>query len=255
MEATIERYVRFRSCGSTALRTFLAAVAALLAAACSTDAGEKGKCHQPERAYSDGLALASGVAGQHGTRNTPSLLDVGRQRSLFWDGRRTRLEDQALDPLLSPVEHGLRDPAELLARLRSDVRYAAPVLLAYGISMEQLTAPQVTRALAAFERTLSSAASPFDRFWSGNRMQNCAPAQGAMNDHRRHRTAELLAPNHGQICRASPRGYGWGSCRIHADVHSDRYTLGARRHDSRDHGPHARAVRQYSNLRRSSRYT
>jgi cytochrome c peroxidase len=40
------------------------------------------------------------VFGRHGTRNTPSLLDVGRQRSLFWDGRRTRLEDQALDPLL-----------------------------------------------------------------------------------------------------------------------------------------------------------
>jgi len=64
-------------------------------------------CHQPERACSDGLAHASGVAGEHGTRNTPSLLDVGRQRSLFWDGRRTRLEDQALDPLLNRVEHGL----------------------------------------------------------------------------------------------------------------------------------------------------
>jgi cytochrome c peroxidase len=48
-------------------------------------------CHEPERAYTDGLARASGIAGRQGARNTPSLLDVGRQRSLFWDGRRARL--------------------------------------------------------------------------------------------------------------------------------------------------------------------
>src|SRR5438874_2710899 len=66
-------------------------------------------CHVPERAYSDGLALASGVSGRQGTRNTPTVLDVGRQRSLFWDGRRVLLEDQAIDPLLNEVEHGLAD--------------------------------------------------------------------------------------------------------------------------------------------------
>jgi cytochrome c peroxidase len=179
------------------MRTRLAAVVVLLAVGCSTEVGESGQaarvvpvaalgrmlffdralsadgqvscatCHQPERAYSDGVALASGVAGQNGTRNTPSLLDAGRQRSLFWDGRRTRLEDQALDPLLSPVEHGLRDPAELLARLRSDARYTVPVLLACGIPIGQLTVRQVAQALAAFERTLSSTSSPFDRFLAG----------------------------------------------------------------------------------------
>src|SRR5882724_7191006 len=38
-------------------------------------------CHKPARAYTDGLARASGIAGRQGTRNTPSLLDAGRQRS------------------------------------------------------------------------------------------------------------------------------------------------------------------------------
>ena len=93
-------------------------------------------CHKPERAYSDGLAHASGVAGRQGARNTPSLLDVGRQRSLFWDGRRARLEDQALDPLLNRVEHGLADEAELLRKVRADARYASAIQAAYGVPAE-----------------------------------------------------------------------------------------------------------------------
>src|SRR5215475_12174973 len=82
-------------------------------------------CHKAEQAYSDGLAHASGVSGRRGTRNTPSILDVVQQRSLFWDGRRARLEDQAIDPLLNAQEHGLASELELLTRLRADVRYVA----------------------------------------------------------------------------------------------------------------------------------
>jgi cytochrome c peroxidase len=211
------------------MRTFLVAVTVLLAVGC-TEGGEMAQgargvpiaalgrmlffdralsadgqvscatCHQPERAYSDGLAHASGVAGQRGTRNTPSLLDVERQRSLFWDGRRTRLEDQALDPLVNPVEHGLRDPAELLARLRSDARYAVPVLLAYGVPMGQLTVPQVTQALAAFERTLSSASSPFDRFLAGqpDAMSQSARQGWVVFDQRVHCTRCHVVARDGQ---------------------------------------------------------
>lgn len=100
-------------------------------------------CHKPERAYSDGLAHASGVAGRQGTRNTPSILDVGRQRSLFWDGRRTRLEDQALDPLLNDVEHGMASEADVLGKLRDDAPYAAAFRSAYGVSADQVTMSHV----------------------------------------------------------------------------------------------------------------
>lgn len=126
-------------------------------------------CHKPEGAYTDGLARASGTAGRQGTRNTPSLLDVGRQRSLFWDGRRARLEDQALDPLLNRVEHGLADEAELLRRIRGDARYAAAIMAAYGVPVSEVTTQHLTGALAAFERTLESGPSPFDRFSRGQR--------------------------------------------------------------------------------------
>jgi cytochrome c peroxidase len=126
-------------------------------------------CHQPERAYADGRVRASGTSHRQGTRNTPSLLDVGRQRSLFWDGRRTRLEDQALDPLLNEVEHGLRDEAQLLAKLRADARYAVALPAAFGVPVGHATAHHVAQALAAFERTLVSGPSPFDRFLAGER--------------------------------------------------------------------------------------
>lgn len=123
-------------------------------------------CHRPNRAYADGLAHASGTAGRQGTRNTPSLLDVARQRWLFWDGRRARLEDQALDPLLNEVEHGLADETQLLAKLRANPRTVEAFAAAFGGSA---TTARVAEALAAFERTLVSPPSPFDRFLAGDK--------------------------------------------------------------------------------------
>ena len=129
-------------------------------------------CHMPERAYSDGLVHASGVSGRQGSRNTPSILDVGRQHTLFWDGRRVGLEDQSLDPLLNEVEHGLHDEAQLLDKVRAEVQYAEAFRAAYGLPVSEVTVRHVTQALAAFERTLASGPSPFDWFLAGQ--------QGAM---------------------------------------------------------------------------
>jgi cytochrome c peroxidase len=134
-------------------------------------------CHRPELAYSDGRSLATGVSGRRGTRNAPSLLDVGRQRSLFWDGRRTRLEDQAIDPLLSEVEHGLPGEAALLRIIRAQPRYVDAFQSAYGISADQITVRHVAGALAAFERTLVTTPSPFDRFLGGQRDAMSAAAR------------------------------------------------------------------------------
>jgi cytochrome c peroxidase len=63
-------------------------------------------CHQPQRAFSDGRRVGVGIDGRPGTRNTPTLLDAASLPSLNWDGRRERLEDQVVDPLLHPIEHG-----------------------------------------------------------------------------------------------------------------------------------------------------
>ena len=129
-------------------------------------------CHQSAKHFSDGLPLALGIHGRKGTRNTPSLLDVGEQRTLFWDGRRESLEAQALDPLLNPAEHGLPDEAVLIKRLRADRVYQRAFREAFAHSSSQPTAEVVTtgnvaKALAAFQRTLVSGPTPFDRYQAG----------------------------------------------------------------------------------------
>lgn len=150
-------------------------------------------CHRPERAFTDGREHATGIAGRAGTRNAPGLLDVGRQRSLFWDGRRAHLEDQALDPLLNEVEHGLGDEAQLLDRLRADPRYRTAFAAAFAGGRpgdDVLTARHTAEALAAFERTLVSGPSPFDRFLAGRReaLPEAARRGWVVFDHEAHCT-------------------------------------------------------------------
>lgn len=62
-------------------------------------------CHQPNREFSDGLRVASGL--EQGKRNTPSLLGVAHQKWFFWDGRKDSLWAQALEPFEDKTEHNL----------------------------------------------------------------------------------------------------------------------------------------------------
>jgi cytochrome c peroxidase len=124
-------------------------------------------CHDPGKAFADGLATAKGLEQRQGRRNTPSLLDVAHQKSFFWDGRRPTLEAQALDPVLHPDEHGLRDLAEVMQKLRQDSALAGAVAAAHGTSVDRLEPVHVEKALAAFESTLRSGPTPFDEFRAG----------------------------------------------------------------------------------------
>ncbi|ALN92878.1 cytochrome-c peroxidase [Lysobacter gummosus] len=121
-------------------------------------------CHRPEHAFSDGRPLSLGVRGQTGTRNAPTLLDVGELPHLFWDGRETRLEQVVLQPMTNPVEMGLGSIDDLLRRLRADPKYAAAFADVGGVSTDA-----VATALAAHLRTLRSGDSAYDRYRSGNR--------------------------------------------------------------------------------------
>lgn len=124
-------------------------------------------CHDPGKAFADGLVTAKGLEQRQGRRNTPSLLDVAHQKSFFWDGRRPTLEAQALDPVLHPDEHGLRDLAEVMQRLRQDSALAGAVAASHGTSVDRLEPVHVEKALAAFESTLRSGPTPFDEFRAG----------------------------------------------------------------------------------------
>jgi cytochrome c peroxidase len=122
-------------------------------------------CHDPGQAFTDGRVVATGVGGARGTRNAPSLFNVAYQQSLFWDGRRSTLEAQAADPFFNPRELGLTDSAELVSKLTADGRYREAFQRAFGDTGAAPTLAQVTQALAAYERTLLAADSPFDRYY------------------------------------------------------------------------------------------
>ncbi|HEX6899934.1 MAG TPA: cytochrome c peroxidase [Thermoanaerobaculia bacterium] len=124
-------------------------------------------CHQAERAFTDGRSVAQGVRKQDGTRNAPTLLNSAYLTSMFWDGRRVTLEEQAGDPLVNPVEHGLADHGEVLARVRTDAAHAAGFRKTFGVAPEAIRMEHVAKALAAFQRTLVAGDSPFDRYRYG----------------------------------------------------------------------------------------
>jgi cytochrome c peroxidase len=125
-------------------------------------------CHKPEHAFSDGRGVALGTDGRQGTRNTPSLLNVTYNVTEFWDGRRSSLETQALDPLTNPLEHGLRDDAEIMDRIRADPTYMAEFRAAFTIDAVSLKSSQVAQAIVAYERTLIAGGSSFDQFFYGH---------------------------------------------------------------------------------------
>lgn len=126
-------------------------------------------CHRPEHAFSDGLSTARGNEGRRLSRNTPSLYNVGCRERLFWDGRAPDLETQALGPLLSPREMNSR-PEEMIARLNEITEYRALFARAFdSAGAEVISLESIAAALAAFERTLLSKDSRYDRYVAGDR--------------------------------------------------------------------------------------
>jgi cytochrome c peroxidase len=125
-------------------------------------------CHRPERGFSDGRATALGRGGRALGRNVPTLWNVAFKPRLMWDRRAGSLEEQALIPLLAADEMAA-DPERLLARLGAIPAYRTDFARAFPGERESLTLGNVTRALAAFERTLVSRASRYDRFAAGER--------------------------------------------------------------------------------------
>ena len=115
-------------------------------------------CHQPQKAFTDGVALGKGYEGKILTRNTPSLLNAAFYKALTWDGRAKSLEEQSLQPIIAPTEMN-QDLTELERELNEDRSYAEQFQKVFGSRPNRQS---VAQALAAFERTLNTQPSPFD---------------------------------------------------------------------------------------------
>lgn len=124
-----------------------------------------GMCHVPEQGFTvNELATAVGIEGRSLRRNAPTLLNVGYNTSLFHDGRERTLEEQAWGPLLAADEmaNGSREAvAQQLALLPDYAGLFERAFAGSGPSPDTIGA-----ALAAYQRSLASGGSRFDRFFS-----------------------------------------------------------------------------------------
>jgi cytochrome c peroxidase len=125
-------------------------------------------CHEPSRAFTDGLARSRGVAGDELPLNAPTLLNVAYNPSHGWTDPSIRtLEQQMRGPLFNehPPELGLKGrEGEVERRLADDPAMAQAFRAAFPQDPAPVSMSNVIRAIAAFERTLLRGGSAFDRY-------------------------------------------------------------------------------------------
>ena len=124
-----------------------------------------GTCHKPELLFMDGLSRAWGLNESELSRKAPGLLNVGWQRSMFFDGRARTLEEQVPMPLEHPQEMAL-DPEVAASRVASDPGYRR--LFEKAFPGETITFDLIAKAVASYERTLVSYDSDLDRYLQGD---------------------------------------------------------------------------------------
>jgi len=118
-------------------------------------------CHIPKLAFTDGKKLSQGVNGRMAFRNAPSLLNVAYQHTLMADGQVPTIEMQALVPLRDTAEMA-NDIAKLLEKLNKIDHYRKLALTLFNRKFDAFV---LTRSLGAYQRTLISDNSPFDRYY------------------------------------------------------------------------------------------
>ena len=124
-------------------------------------------CHNPATGWGDRNPVSVGHQGKTGDRNSPTVLNSGFLEIQFWDGRAADLEEQALMPIEDPVEMAL-ELDEAIERLRSFDKYQDMFAAAWSDQDEPVNEENLGKALAAFQRTLNTPDSPFDRFLEGD---------------------------------------------------------------------------------------
>lgn len=127
-------------------------------------------CHVQSMAFADGERLPVGATGEVHPRNSMSLTNVGYNSAQTWaNPLMQHLEQQLLVPLFGeePVELGMAGrEAELLAMLQNDADYSQRFKQVFG-EAEAFSIRNLSLAIAAFERTLNSFNSPYDRYRYG----------------------------------------------------------------------------------------
>jgi cytochrome c peroxidase len=130
-------------------------------------------CHVLKLAGADARPLTIGIGGRVGTLNTPTVLNSGFNFRQFWDGRAATLEEQVEWPVHNPLEMA-SNWREVIAKLQSDATYPQT----FGaIWPEGISAVNIQRALAEFQRGLITPDAPFDQYLRGDEQALSAEAR------------------------------------------------------------------------------
>lgn len=121
-------------------------------------------CHLPNKGFTDGKPVSTGINGLKGGRSAPASLNRVFSKGQFWDGRADTLEDQSIGPFVSPVEHGFIDHNEMVAKMRKIAGYRKLFQEVFG---REIVIEDVGKAIASFQRTILSGNSPVDKFDMG----------------------------------------------------------------------------------------
>lgn len=149
-------------------------------------------CHAPGAGFGDGMAKFIGFEGFNGPRNSPTIINSGYYPTNFWDGRAGSLEEQALGPIQSEAEMN-QSLDELVIELNGVPTYVEQFNTIFN---DQISADNIAKAIAAFERTIVIADTAFDRYLQGDEDAISADAKDGM---------KLFAGKAGCIsCHAGP---------------------------------------------------
>ena len=136
-------------------------------------------CHNVMEGGDDSRAVSMGVNGQVGGRSAPTVWNAAFYSVQFWDGRANLLEDQAKGPITNPIEMGMTDHNQAMLVLKDIPGYKAHFEKAFG--KNSMNIDNAAKAIAAFERTLITPNSAYDRFVKGDKKAMTKQQQNGMN--------------------------------------------------------------------------
>lgn len=136
-------------------------------------------CHDAAGSGTDNAPTSTGVNGQKGGRNSPTVLNAGFHIAQFWDGRAPTLKEQAKGPILNPIEMAMPSEAATIAKLKKIEGYTEMFEKAFPGQSDPFTYDNLAEAIASFERTLVTR-DRFDDFAIGNSRALTADEQAGL---------------------------------------------------------------------------
>jgi cytochrome c peroxidase len=125
-------------------------------------------CHNVMEGGDDHMTTSAGVHGLKGGRNAPTVWNAAFHSVQFWDGRAPSLEEQAKGPPVNPIEMGMPNLDAVINRVRHIPGYEPYFAQAFGAG-DVVTMDNAAKAIAAYERTLITPGSAYDRYAKGDK--------------------------------------------------------------------------------------